>query len=335
MDDTASRIYEQVADRVLELMERGELPPWHRPWRPSGIGSPVNAVSMKPYRGVNRWLTTLTQNLMGYSDPRWLTFKQAQSLGGHIRRGETSTQVVIWRRVKKKGLDKESQARGRKGEARGRNENGEENEEGRGRSYMLLRAYRVFNAEQTEECELEPLPEVELTGHNPVESAQAIIDQMPEPPRFSTYLYSDKPPHYSPEHDHVRVPEQGRYDQIEEWYNTVFHELIHSTGHTKRLNRMRDENWSPETHAYGREELVAGMGSAMLSETAGIGQENIVMDAAYVKHWSGVIRADRTVVVRAASLAQRAVDFILGAEPYPEERDEEKTSEKEKEMAAA
>ena len=135
---------------------------------------------------------------------------------------------------------------------------------------------------------------------------------MPDPPGFSTYLLEDRPPHYSPVRDQVRVPDQGRYESIEEWYNTVFHELVHSTGHTKRLDRMKEENWSPETHAYGREELVAGMGSAMLSDTAGIGQENIVMDAAYVKHWSGVIRADRTVVVRAAGLAQRAVDFILG-----------------------
>ena len=114
---------------------------------------------------------------------------------------------------------------------------------------------------------------------------------------------------------------------IEQWYNTVFHELVHSTGHPTRLDRLAAENWSREIHAYGREELVAGMGSAMLSSRAGLEQETILMDAAYVKHWSEAIRGDKTIVVRAAGLAQRAVDFITG-ETYGEEP-EKKTEEKE------
>ena len=304
MDQKGTKISDEIADRILELLDRGDLPPWHRPWRTTGMGEPMNALSMKPYRGVNRWLTTITQTVMEYTDPRWLTFKQAQSLGGSVMKGEKSTPVVIWKTV-----------------TRRERKNPEDDE-----TYWLLRSYRVFNVEQTEGCKLEDLPEPDLTGHDPIEAAQAIIDAMPDPPGFSTYLLEDRPPHYSPVRDQVRVPDRGRYESIEEWYNTVFHELVHSTGHTKRLDRMKEENWSPETHAYGREELVAGMGSAMLSDTAGIGQENIVMDAAYVKHWSGVIRADRTVVVRAAGLAQRAVDFILGVEPHKGERSEKEAA---------
>ena len=310
MDEKGNQIFEQVADRILELLDQGELPPWHRPWRSSGTGGPMNAISMKPYRGINQWLTLLTQQVMGYSDPRWLTFKQAKSLGGHISKGEKSTRVVIWKKVPKK----------------------EKEENGETSYYRLLRLYRVFNVEQTENCGLAEMPAPNLTDHDPIETAQAIIDAMPNPPGFSTYLHADTAPHYSPDRDQVRVPAQGRYDLIEQWYNTVFHELVHSTGHPSRLDRLAAENWSGEIHAYGREELVAGMGSAMLSARAGLEQETILMDAAYVKHWSEAIRGDKTIVVRAAGLAQRAVDFITGYVIAGETHGEEtgtKTEEKE------
>ena len=97
--NSRQQIEEAVADRIIELLDQGKLPPWEKDWQDSPYGFPVNTVSMKPYRGVNRWMTLLTQNIMGYTDPRWLTYRQAEALGGHVRKGENSTTVVFWKRV--------------------------------------------------------------------------------------------------------------------------------------------------------------------------------------------------------------------------------------------
>ena len=93
------RVEDAVADRIIELLDQGQLPPWEKDWRDSANGLPRNAVSMKPYRGVNRWMTLLTHMVMGYQDPRWLTYRQAEALGGHVRKGERSTEIVFWKRV--------------------------------------------------------------------------------------------------------------------------------------------------------------------------------------------------------------------------------------------
>ena len=93
------RAGDAVADRIIELLDQGRPPPWEKDWRDSANGTPRNAVSMKPYRGVNRWMTLLTHMAMGYQDPRWLTYRQAEALGGHVRRGERSTEIVFWKRV--------------------------------------------------------------------------------------------------------------------------------------------------------------------------------------------------------------------------------------------
>ena len=135
----------------------------------------------------------------------------------------------------------------------------------------MLRAYHVFNVEQTEECRLKPLPELDLSDHDPVELARAIIAGMPDPPGFETHPASNQPPHYTPRVDVVRVPEMGRYRSVEGYYNTVFHELVHATGHPKRLHRFELSANAQFLHAYGREELGVGMGSAMLSAHAGTG----------------------------------------------------------------
>ena len=93
------RVEEEIADRIIELLDQGELPPWEKGWSDSQSGVPVNAISMKPYRGINRWMTLITQKAMGYDEPRWLTYRQAEALGGHVRKDEKSTIIIFWKRV--------------------------------------------------------------------------------------------------------------------------------------------------------------------------------------------------------------------------------------------
>ena len=298
-------IEEEIADRIIELLDQGQLPPWEKDWRSSRHGGLLlNAITMKPYRGVNRWMTLLTQQLMGYDDPRWLTYRQAEALGGHVRKGEHATNVVFWKRVTPRQNDDEKPRE-------------QENPEEQPRTYSMLRAYRVFNVEQTEDCRLKPLPEPdEQSDHDPLELAEAIIAGMPNPPGFETYPESNEPPHYAPGKDLIRVPEMGRYRSVEGYYNTVFHELVHATGHPLRLHRFELDANARDLHAYGREELTAGMGSAMLAAHAGIGQDLLLQrDASYIQHWRDAIQGDKAMVIRAATLAQRATDCILGQSP--------------------
>ena len=303
------RIEEEVADRIIALLDAGGLPPWEKDWRDSAFGLPVNAISMKSYRGINRWLTLLTQQVLGYQDPRWLTYRQAESLGGHVRKGEESTRIVFWKRVSVKPRDEDDGGEGNPVEVR------DQGDPERKRTYPMLRAYSVFNVEQTEDCRLRELPEPSLAAHDPILAAEGILLAMPKPPVIQHYAHANHAPHYAPALDIVRVPERGRYRTADGYYTTLFHELVHSTGHPERLNRFELEANPGDLHAYGREELVAAMGSAMLAAHARISPGEIERDASYVQHWRDAIRADKAIVIRAATLAQKAADHILDVPP--------------------
>ena len=288
------RVEEEIADRIIELLDQGELPPWEKGWSDSQSGVPVNAISMKPYRGINRWMTLITQKAMGYDEPRWLTYRQAEALGGHVRKDEKSTIIIFWKRVAFREREE-----GEGGENEDHTNNGNDGaplDVSRIRTYPILRSYRVFNLEQTQDCQIKPLPTPEVTDHDPIQDAEAIIAGMPGPPEIEFYENANYVPHYQPAKDVIRVPKMGRYRNPEDYYNTVFHELTHATGHPKRLERFSLDANANDLHAYGREELVE-------------------RDASYIRHWRDAISADKPMIIRSATLAQRAVDLILGEKP--------------------
>ena len=311
------RVEEEIADRIIELLDQGELPPWEKGWSDSQSGVPVNAISTKPYRGINRWMTLITQKAMGYDEPRWLTYRQAEALGGHVRKDEKSTIIIFWKRV---AFREREEGEGAENEDHSNNGNGNGNDGAsldvsRMRTYPILRSYRVFNLEQTQDCQIKPLPTPEVTDHDPVQDAEAIIAGMPNPPKIEFYENANYVPHYQPANDLIRVPKMSRYPNLEDYYNTVFHELTHATGHPKRLERFSLDANANDLHAYGREELTAAMGSAMLAAHAGISAELVERDASYIRHWRDTICADKPMIIRSATLAQKAVDLILGEKP--------------------
>ena len=179
----------------------------------------------------------------------------------------------------------------------------------------MLRAYSVFNVEQTQDCRLKPLTDPDLTDHSPLEAAEDMFRNMPDPPALEHYRHSNQVPRYLPVRDAVRIPELGLYRSPEGYYNTLFHELVHATGHPRRLHRFEMDANSQDLHAYGREEMVAGMGAAMLGAHAGIEAAVLERDTAFIKRWRDAISADRPMVLRDATLAQRATDLILGESP--------------------
>jgi antirestriction protein ArdC len=143
----------------------------------------------------------------------------------------------------------------------------------------------------------------------PIESAEAIVAGMPNPPAFE----QDFQAAYIPSRDTVTMPSRTAFESQAEYYSTLFHELTHSTGHAKRLAREGFD--SPQkfgSESYSREELIAEMGSAMLCGVAGIEQCTLANSAAYLKSWIARLKADSKLVVQAASAAQKAADYIRG-----------------------
>lgn len=278
---------------ILAELEKGNLPPWQKPWTAS-TDMPRNAATGKAYRGGNVFLLLLTGQLKGYTDPRWLTYKQAQTLGGTVKKGEKSTPVVFWKPLTRNVEDA----------------NGTTVEE---RAGAMLRFYSVFNVEQTDGCKVAPLPEVG-PAPDPIEAAEAIIAGMPNPPKLR-FGGSDRAC-YSPMLDLIMMPAREAFHGAAEVYSTLFHEHGHSTGHESRLGRKGvTEGQHFGSDAYGREELVAEMTAAFLGAECGIAPAVIENTVAYLANWIAAIKEDPRVILTAAAQAQKAADYILDRQP--------------------
>jgi antirestriction protein ArdC len=236
---------------------------------------------------------------MSYASPYWLTFKQAQGLGGNVRRGEKACPVVFWKWL---DVDDAGQPRGK-------------------RRVPMLRYYSAFNVAQCEGIagRVPALGESQRT-HNAIESAEQVVAAMPKRPAIQ---HKWPRAFYSPDADYVGIPEPSLFDRPEDYYSVLFHELTHATGHESRLNRKgvsgSDGLWSAfGSQPYCKEELVAEMGAAFLCGQTGIVERTLDNSAAYVASWLSRLKDDVRLVVHAAAQAQKAADFILGRQ-YGEE----------------
>jgi len=274
-------VYEIVTEQVIKQLESG-VAPWRKPWRTE---SPVNLISGKPYRGLNVFMLA-TQ---GYESRYWLTFNQANKLGGHVKKGAKSTVVVFWH----VGEEKINAKTGKLSQP------------------FLLRYYNVFNLCQTDGI-AEKLGLGNASPRVPsIEQCEAIVSGMPNPPAFEQ---SDRA-WYRPSTDSVGMPARGLFASSEEYYSTLFHELTHSTGHTSRVGREGIEQLNTfGSESYSKEELVAEMGAAMLCGVTGIAQATLQNSASYLKCWIDRLRSDSKLLVSAASQAQKACDYIRNTE---------------------
>jgi len=284
-------VYEIVTGKILDALDRGAAP-WQKPWN-SSVARPINAVSGKPYRGIN----TILLGMCGEADPRWLTFRQVESLGGRVKKGSHSTLIVFWQI----------------------NENGREVEDGdeqNSRTSATLRYYNVFNVSQctglliSEGGKLVDL--VAPTAKDdiqPVDAAESIVANMPNAPMIQ---HGHKNAAYSPSFDRVTMPHRESFNIVDGYYGVLYHELIHSTGHVSRLARQGvTDPISFGSQTYAQEELVAEIGSAFLMAEAGI-PPNIENSASYLEGWRKSISDDKRLIIRAASQAQKAAEYIVG-----------------------
>lgn len=284
-------IYKAVTDRILELLEQGTVP-WRQPIKGGAQGFPSNLESERPYRGINVFLLAVTAWVEGYDSPYWLTFRQTKQRGGHVRKGEKGSLVIFWKQYATK-----------------------DNESGEPITVPVLRHYTVFNTEQCDDLDIpgQTDSDTEAEPFEPIKSAAAIVDGYADGPSIEP---CGNRACYRPSEDRIRIPEACRFVDRESYYATLFHELVHSTGHSGRLNRGLDTDPSPFGSAdYSKEELVAEMGAAFLAAAAGISPATIEQSAAYIAGWRKKLSTDPKLVVHAAGAGQRAADWILGERP--------------------
>ena len=202
-------VYEIITEKIINLLEQ-EIVPWRRPWTATGL--PRNLVSKKPYRGVNYFLLSATK----YVSPFWLSFRQANQLGGQVRKGEHGTIIVFWKVDDVRADDDRDQDEASETSAKGRRR-------------FLLRYYRVWNVEQCQlpQAVLDKLPKIETHEHDPIEAAERIIAGMPNPPEIQ---YAGSKAFYSPITDRITLPPRELFTSAEEFYATVLHETCQHQG---------------------------------------------------------------------------------------------------------
>jgi antirestriction protein ArdC len=269
-------IYQEVTDRIINALEQ-EMVPWQRPWA-DGNGMPHNLSTDRYYRGINVPLLWCSQFDRGFESDRWLTLRQANTLGARVKKGSKGTAIIFWktRTIRVEGAD-EPEA-----------------------TIPVARVYSVFNEDQIDGLPVRDKPVAEWDPH--VE-AEKLMDR-------ATVVHGGDRAFYAPNSDIIQLPPVEAFTDQGAYYSTALHELTHWTGHSSRLDRLK--KGSTGGTDYAQEELVAEMGAAFLCAQLGIGGK--LQHPEYIGHWLKVLKEDNRSVFRASSAAQKAVDYIVGAE---------------------
>jgi antirestriction protein ArdC len=283
-------LYDEITNRIISELEGGRVP-WVQPWGTSAAKAPLampkNGATGRPYSGINVLILWGSVIEHGFPIQRWVTFRQALGLGGNVRKGERGTTVVYADRFIPDNEKRRAQ------------ETGEE-----AQSIPFLKRFTVFNLAQ---CE--GLPDDLAVAVPP--PAPGLIEPRVEALIKATgidFRIGGDRAFYMPELDYIQVPPPRAYFEPINWHRTALHELGHASGAAHRLNR--DLSGSPGSKKYAFEELVAEMNAAFCCASLGI--VPTVRHADYLASWLDVLREDNRAIIRAASQASKAADYILG-----------------------
>ena len=277
-------IYQEVTDRIVESLESGNVP-WLRPWRDDKSGSalePYNAATGRSYNGVN----LLILGSMPFADLGWITYKQAQELGGNVRKGEHGCGVIFWKfdRVK--------------------------DEDGKAKTVPFARMYTVFNVSQCDGIDASKLkrptaPIAGATDMNALATRAGAVVRHGGPRAF-----------YTTAGDYVQLPSIDAFKDVNNYQSTLAHELTHWTGHEKRCAREFGKRFGDNAYAF--EELVAEIGSAFLCARHGIALEGL-QHSQYLASWLSVLKADKRAIFTASSKAKQAATLLMQDKDEDEE----------------
>lgn len=276
-----NKVYEIVTQKIIDKLNQGVIP-WEKPW----IGL-RNYVTKREYHGINLLLLSMEE----HQSSEFMTFRQVKDLKESIKKGSRADMVIFFRRY-------EVEARDKNGNLELDEETGEPKKEPR----FALRYYNVFNLDQT----TIPLPD--YGNGEQSKECEDILLNMPNPPAIEE---GGNRAAYNLKSDILRIPSKKEFKDMEKYYSSKFHELIHSTGHETRLNRKDFKGNGFGSEKYSKEELVAEIGASFLCARCGIENKTIDNSAAYIQGWLKRLDNDKTLIISAAAQAQKAVDYIL------------------------
>ena len=287
-----NRLAQQVTSEVIAQLERGSVP-WQKPW--TSYGLPKNYSSGRNYEGFNAFYLHYITEEKQFTTPYFLTFRQAKELGGHVKKGEKGTPIIYWKiREEKAGEDAGEQAE-------------EENEPGR---KFVPFIWTVFNLDQVAGVDFAPPEAAERTEWQVIEACQQVVESYPMPrPHIG---HGGTQAYYAPVSDRVQLPELKCFASPHAYHATLFHELIHSTGHPARLSRFTEKAGRFTEEDYSKEELIAEMGASFLCAFTGIREAVFGNSVAYLKGWASRLNDDKTMLLYAGTRAFRAASYILG-----------------------
>ena len=271
-----NNLYTRVTAQLIDSLEAG-VAPWVRPWSTVAEPIPRNGVSRRPYRGINVLLLSLKAFTAGYADNRWLTYRQAQALGGQVKRGETGTTVVFYERRTFAESDDTSHVR----------------------VVPFVKTFVVFNTAQVDnlpQAQADSAPAWEASA-----SAASLVEQS-----GARVVHGGNVACYQPREDLIRIPAQGQFRDAGSYYATLLHELAHWTGHPARCARELGKRFGD--NAYAMEELIAEIGAAFLCAHCRI--DGALQHASYLDHWLRVLRKTPQALLTAAAKAQQLTDFL-------------------------
>lgn len=298
-------VYQRVTDKIVADLEAG-VRTWLQPWK-AGKDGVVRNVSLPlrhdgtPYRGINVFMLWGETAIMGYTHSIWMTFKQAQALGGHVKKGEHGTLVVYANKT-----IKTEQGAG-----------GEDIE----RVIPFMKGYTVFNVEQIEGLPAHYYGTTNATPTAPMEKRIEAVDTFVRNAGARVIERGAKA-FYSPSGDFIQMPPSSTFGAPEGFSSTLLHELVHWTGHDKRCARTFGRVFGNEQ--YAAEELVAELGAAFLCADLGVPGEARPDHAAYVASWLKVLKGDKRAIFKAATMAQAASDYLHGLQGKTVEIEDEK-----------
>ena len=287
MTKSKFNVYDVVNNFIIDKLENG-VAPWLKPWecKNGDFNTFYNFISKKPYRGINPFI--LSTAMYDYSTPYFLTYNQCKKLGGTVKQGSKGFPVVYFNFINKKDSD------------------GNETKD----TFPMLKYFNVFNVEQCEDLDLSKIQSVADEEENEfdlIQECETIIENYDNAPRITSGGHEA---YYQNGSDTVNLPTKENFKTEEGYYCTMFHELIHSTGSHKRLDREFGKSFGD--NKYSKEELVAEMGSCFLSSVAGISEIVIDNQASYIANWLKALKNDNKLLVQASGLAQKAANHILG-----------------------
>jgi antirestriction protein ArdC len=292
-DKMRTDVYERITARIVADLEKG-VRTWLAPWSVEhAAGRPTRPLRANgiPYQGINVIELWSSAVIHGFAAPIWMTFKQAQELGGHVRKGEHGSQVVYVSKITRTETDADT------GEASPR-------------EIPFMRSYTVFNVDQ-----IDGLPPHYYSIAQKIEPAQRIAHAEAFLAATGAEVrHGGARAYYRMAGNYIQMPPFESFPEAETYYAVRGHETVHWTRHTSRLARDFDQKRYAD-EGYAMEELVAELGAAFLCADLGLSPDVREDHAAYIGSWITVLKNDKRAIFTAASHAQRALDFLHGLQP--------------------